>query len=107
MSRLTASSTMACVDGPNAVRSPRTMNRSSSASKSNSGSALDQVVDQPDGELAGGEPDRLVDVGVDHVVAAVLALDLPGLAAPHVVADRLLQLQCHVLGNMADPGALL
>ena len=38
MSRLTASSTIAWVDGPNAVRSPRMMNRSSSASKSNSGS---------------------------------------------------------------------
>ena len=38
MSRLTASSTMAWVDGPNAVRSPRTMKRSRAASKSNSGS---------------------------------------------------------------------
>ena len=68
---------------------------------------LDQVVDQPDGQLAGGEPDRLVVVGVDHVVAAALALDLPGLAAAHVVADRLLQLQGHVLGDVADPGALV
>ena len=38
MSRLIASSTIAWVEGPKAVRSPRTMNRSSSASKSNSGS---------------------------------------------------------------------
>ena len=65
------------------------------------------MVDQPDGELTSGEADRLVVVGVDHVVAAVLALDLPGLTASHVVANSLLQLQCHVLGNMADPGALV
>lgn len=38
MSRLTASSRMACVDGPKAARSPRMMKFSSSASKSNSGS---------------------------------------------------------------------
>ena len=107
MSRLTASSTMAWVDGPNAVRSPRTMNRSSAASKSNSGSWRDQVVDQPDRQLAGGQADRLVVVGVDHVVATALALDLAGLAAPHVVADRLLQLQGDVLGDVADPGALV
>ena len=67
----------------------------------------DQVVDQPDGQLAGGQPDRLVVVGVDHVVAATLALDLPGLAAAHVVADGLLQLQRHVLGDVANPGALV
>ena len=67
----------------------------------------DQMVDQPDGQFTSGEPDRLVVVGVDHVVAATLALHLPGLAAPHVVAHRLLQLQSDVLGNMADPGALV
>jgi len=39
MSRLTASSTMAAVLGPNAVRSARRRNRSSSASKSKPGSA--------------------------------------------------------------------
>jgi cyanophycin synthetase len=49
-----------------------------------------QVVDQPDGELTGGQPDRLVVVGEDHVVAAALTLYLPGLAPTHVVADRLL-----------------
>jgi hypothetical protein len=38
MSRETASSRMACVEGPNAVRSACTRKRSSSASKSNSGS---------------------------------------------------------------------
>ena len=39
MSRLTASSRMAPVDGPNAVRSARVRNRSSSVAKSNSGSS--------------------------------------------------------------------
>jgi hypothetical protein len=39
MSRETASSRMACVDGPKAVRSARTMKSSSSPSKSKSGSA--------------------------------------------------------------------
>jgi hypothetical protein len=31
---------------------------------------------------------------------------LPGFAAAHVVADCLLQLQSHMLGYMANPGAL-
>ena len=66
-----------------------------------------QVVDQLDRELAGRQTDRLVVVGVDHVVAAALALHLAGLAAPHVVADRLLQLQSDMLGDMAQPGALV
>ncbi len=39
MSRETASSRIACVDGPNAVRWARLMNVSSSVSQSNSGSA--------------------------------------------------------------------
>ena len=67
----------------------------------------DQVVDQLDRELAGGQPDRLVVVGVDHVVASALALHLAGLAAAHVVANRLLQLQGDVLGHVAEPGALV
>src|SRR5207342_3672081 len=50
----------------------------------------DQMVDQPDGQLARCQPDRFVIVGVDHVVAAMLALDLPRLSPAHVVADGLL-----------------
>jgi hypothetical protein len=67
----------------------------------------DQIVDQPDRQLAGRQPDRLVVVGVDHVVARALALDLAGLAASHVVADGLLQLQRHMLGHVPDPGAFV
>ena len=42
---------------------------------------LDEVVEQPDRELAGGDADRLVGVAVDDVVAAAHALDRAGLAA--------------------------
>ena len=52
---------------------------------------LDEVVDQPGGEAPGREPDVLVDVAVDDVVATGLALDAAGLAAPDVVADDLLE----------------
>jgi hypothetical protein len=83
------------------------MKSSRASSKSKSGSGDDQVVDQPDGELTGGKPYRLVVVGVDHVVAPALALYLPGLTAAHVVADGLLQLQRHMLGYVANPGALV
>ena len=107
MSRETASSRIAWVDGPNAVRSARRMKVSSSASQSNSGSGLDEVVDQAYGEPRGREADLLVDVPEDHVVAARLALDRPGLAAPDVVADDLLQGERGVLGDVAEPGALV
>ena len=71
------------------------------------GVGLDEVVDQPDGEPAGREPDLLVDVAVDDVVAALLALHLTGLAAPDVVADHLLEREGDVLGDVAEPGALV
>ena len=86
MSRDIASSRIACVDGPNAVRSARRMNASSSSSQSKLGVGLDEVVDQAYGEPGGGQADLLVDVPVDDVVAALLALDLAGLAAADVVA---------------------
>ncbi len=68
---------------------------------------LDEVVDQAYGEPGGGEADLLVDVPVDDVVAPLLALDLPGLAAADVVADDLLQGEGDVLGDVAEPGALV
>ena len=68
---------------------------------------LDEVVDEAHGEPGGGQADVLVDVPVDDVVAALLALDLPRLAAADVVADRLLQRQRDVLGDMAEPGAFV
>ena len=107
MSRLTASSMIAWVDGPNADRSPRMMKLLELGLEVELGIVLDQVVDQPDRELAGRQPDRLVGVGEDHVVLAADTLHPTRLAAAHVVADRLLQLQGDVLGHVAQPGALL
>ena len=107
MSRETASSTIACVDGPNAVRSARRMNASSSALPVELRVGLDQVVDEAYGELGRGQPDLLVDVAEDHVVDALAALDAAGLAAPDVVADHLLERQRAVLGDVAEPGALV
>ena len=72
MSRETASSMIACVEGPNAVRCARRMNASSSSLEVEVGVGLDEVVDQAYGEPAGLEPDLLVDVPVDDVVAALL-----------------------------------
>ena len=68
---------------------------------------LHQVVEQADGQLAGGEADPLVGVGVDDVVDPAAALDLTGLAPAQVVAGLLLQLQRDVLGDVAEPGALV
>ena len=107
MSRDTASSRIAWVDGPNAVRSACSRNRSSSASKSNSGLGPHQVVDQPDREACRPRrPTLLVDVPVDDVVLTGDA-GAAGLAAADVVAGLLLQLQGHVLGDVPEPGALL
>ncbi len=107
MSRETASSRIAWVEGPNAVRSARRMNVSRSFSQSNSGVGLDEVVHQAYGEPGRREADLLVDVPVDDVVAALLPLDLAGLAAADVVADLLLQGERGVLGDVAEPGALV
>ena len=68
---------------------------------------LDEVVDQPDGELAGGQADLLVDVAVDDVVDAGLPLHLAGLAAPDVVTDDLLEGERAVLGDVPEPGAFV
>ncbi len=53
------------------------------------------------------QPDLLVDVPEDDVVAALVPLDLARLAAPDVVADDLLQRQGRVLGDVTEPGALV
>ena len=55
MSRETASSMIACVDGPNARRSASRISRSSSSAKSRSAPVVgrDEVVDQRDGDAAG------------------------------------------------------
>ena len=107
MSRETASSMIACVDGPNAVRCARRMNVSSSSSKSKCGSASTRWLTRRTASRAGLQPDLLVDVPEDDVVAALVALDLARLAAPDVVADDLLQCQRGVLGDVTEPGALV
>ena len=106
MSRDTASSRIACVDGPNAVRCACSRNRSSSASKSNSGSAWTRWFTSRTASVPGSQADLLVDVPVDDVVLTGDA-GAAGLAAAHVVAGLLLQLQRDVLGDVAEPGALL
>ena len=66
----------------------------------------DEVVDERDGDLAGLDPDRLLAVLVDHVVAAVLA-GAAGLAVADVGAGEVLELEGDVLGDVAGPGAFL
>ena len=63
----------------------------------------DEVVDQPDGLPAGLDPDLLLAVLEDHVVAAVLA-GAAGLAVADVRAGEVLELQGDVLGHVAGPG---
>ena len=65
----------------------------------------DEVVDEPDGRLAGLDPDLLLAVLEDHVVAAVLA-GAAGLAVADVGAGEVLELERDVLGDVPDPGAL-
>ena len=65
----------------------------------------DEVVDEPDGRLAGLDPDLLLAVLEDHVVAAVLA-GAARLAVADVGAGEVLELERDVLGHVPDPGAL-
>ena len=107
MSREAASSRMAAVDGPKATRSAWRRKALNSVSKSKPSSGVDEVVDEAHRELAGGDADGLVGVAVDDVVVAGPALDRAGLAAARVVAGQGLQLQRDVLGDVAEPGALV
>ena len=68
---------------------------------------LHEMVEQPDGQLAGRDADGLVGVAVDDVVAAAHALDRARLAAPRLVARQRLQLEGDVLSDVAEPGALV
>ena len=106
MSRLTASSIRAWVDGPNAWRSATRIRRSSSGREVEEDLRVvgrHQVVDQADGHPAGLEPDLLLAVLVDAVVLA----DRSGgarLAVADVRAGKVLELERHVLGDVAGPG---
>ena len=65
---------------------------------------VDQVVEQADGQLAGGEADVFLLVTVDDVVDAPFA-GAARLAAGHLGAGQVLQLQGDVLEDVAHPGA--
>ena len=106
MSRLIASSISAWVEGPNARFSARRIRSSRSTRKSNPVLGLDQVVDEPDGELPGLEPNLLLAVVVDDVVLtrAPGAARLPSAGRR---AGLALELDRDVLGDVAEPRALL
>ena len=108
MSRPAASSSSACVDGPNASRSASRISFSSSAMQVEGDGRVarrDEVVDQPDGGLAGLDADLLLAVLEDHVVPAVLA-GAAGLAVADVGAGEVLELERDVLRHVPDPGAV-
>jgi hypothetical protein len=67
---------------------------------------LDQVIDQPNGQAAGLQPDSLLPVSVDHVVAAGIPR-APGLAPVHVSPGLPLEADGHVLGYVAQPRPVL
>ena len=63
------------------------------------------MVEQPDRELARGQPDLLLTVAVDHVVGA-RGSGAPRLAAGRRAAGFPLQLERDVLGHVTHPGAV-
>ncbi len=108
MSRLTASSMSAWVDGPNAWRSASRIRFSSLRREVEEDLGVvrrDQVVDQADGHPPGLQPDRLLLVLEDAVVLAVHA-GRAGLAVADVGAGEVLELEGDVFGDVSGPGAL-
>ncbi len=67
---------------------------------------IDEVVDDPDRQLAGGNPDGLLAVLEDDVVLA-LGTCRTGLAVVDRRAGEVLELQRDVLGDVPDPRAVL
>ena len=65
----------------------------------------DEVVDEADGQASGLDPDLLLAVLEDDVVAAVVA-GAARLAVADVRAGEVLELQRQVLGHVAGPGAV-
>ena len=82
MSRDTASSRIAWVDGPNAVRSACTQEALELGGEVELRLGLHEVVDEPYGQRPGGQADLLVDVPVDDVV-------LPRTPVPRVLPRRM------------------
>ena len=68
---------------------------------------LDEVVHQADGQAARGEANLLLDVAVDDVVAARLPGHLRVLPRRMSGPTSRCSSQGHVLGNVAEPGALV
>ena len=108
MSRLTASSMSACVDGPKAWRSASRISFSSSGAKSkkkSGSSGATRWLTSADGHPARLEADGLLAVLVDAVVLAARAGGA-GLAVADVGAGEVLELERDVLGDVAGPGAV-
>ncbi len=108
MSRLTASSMSACVDGPNArplgePDEPLQLGREVEDAVGSSGAT--RWLTSATAIRAGLEADLLLAVLVDDVVLAVLA-GAAGLAVADVGAGEVLELERDVLGDVAHPGAL-
>ena len=106
MSRLTASSMSAWVDGPKACRSASRMSRSSSGAEVEGDGRVvgrDEVVDERDRDPAGLEPDLLLAVLVDARCSWPYSPGRPGLAVADVGAGQVLELERDVLGDVADP----
>ena len=66
---------------------------------------LHQVIEEPDGELAGRQPDLLLVVAVDHVVIAGRAC-AAGLAPGRGGTRLALELERDMLGDVPHPGAI-
>ena len=108
MSRLTASSMSACVDGPKAWRSASRIEPLELGREVEEDLGVvrrDEVVDEGHGHPAGLEADGLLAVLVDAVVLAARAGGA-GLAVADVGAGEVLELERDVLGDVAGPGAL-
>ena len=66
-----------------------------------------QVVDDAQAELAGGDPHALFEKAVDDVILAARQVVAPRLAVGDAGAGQALELDRHVLEDVAEPGALV
>jgi hypothetical protein len=110
MPRSSAACTRASVDGPSAPLGEAHQAFEFRVEVERRGIVIDplrrqQMADQPQREIAGGEADRLLDVAVDHVIVAARQILAARLAERHRRAHQSLQLDRDVLQHMAEPGA--
>ena len=104
MSRLAASSRIAWVEGPNARSSASRIRRFEFSEEVELRVRRDEVIDEPDGDAPCGQPDLLLPVPVDHVVAPGRARS-SGLSPVDLRAGLSLQLDRDVLGDVPGPRA--